>query len=85
MTDEEMTDEQKQARRMIMSLIRGKPETHSGDAARVLLEALIHSGLTTAAVGVLDEKHVAAFQCIISDQGTLNITARDWWWGETDE
>lgn len=59
--------------------------THSAKAMKEVLEALIHAGLTSAVVGVLDPDNSKMLRAVITDQRALDIASRVHWWGDTVE
>tara|TARA_R100000234_G_scaffold53485_1_gene32116 strand:- start:1563 stop:1853 length:291 start_codon:yes stop_codon:yes gene_type:complete len=59
--------------------------THSGEALKNVLEALVKSGITAAACGSLGLGNQANLKAVIADPLALHIAARMYWWGDTAE
>ena len=69
----------------LLEYISRHPGTHSAGAMKDVLKALIHAGLTSAVIGVLDPDNSKMLRAVITDQRALDIASRVHWWGETVE
>ncbi len=69
----------------LLDYISQNPGTHSARAMEDVLKALIHAGLTSAAIGVLDPKNGSKLRAVITDQRALDVASRVHWWGESVE